>query len=195
MPQANEIYRHFKGNLYKVMAVATHSETEEEMVVYQALYGDYKIYVRPLESFVSPVDRNKYPDANQEMRFQLISEAVNTDRLKPEVTEPEAVKPEATKNIETQAADSMENGTGITSACEGTVLLRPLVEEFLDADTIDERRRILAALRPTVTQDEITIMSTVMDIEIDEELELPERYRQLLICLDTKGKFETLRLR
>ncbi len=73
--------------------------------------------------------------------------------------------------------------------------LRPLVEAFLDADNVDERRRILSALRPTVTQDELTIMATVMDIELNANLEVGERYRQLLYCLDTKSKFETLRLR
>lgn len=72
IPQPNEIYRHFKGNLYRVLTIATHSETREKMVVYQALYGSYENYVRNLEMFMSKVDREKYPDADQEYRFQLI---------------------------------------------------------------------------------------------------------------------------
>ena len=189
-PQANEIYKHFKGNLYKVMAVAIHSETEEEMVVYQALYGDYKIYVRPLDSFISPVDKVKYPNVSQEKRFELISAAVTPVTPAMDVSIMETSAEGDTKS----QVDEVNEASGLASP-EEMVPLRPLVEQFIDADSIDERKNILEALRPTVTQDEITIMATIMDIEIDEKLDINERYRQLHICLDTKSRFETLRLR
>ena len=60
--------------LIKVLCVAMHTETQEKMVVYQALYGDYKYFVRPYEMFVSKVDHDKYPDVKQEYRFELIEE-------------------------------------------------------------------------------------------------------------------------
>ena len=51
-------YRHFKGNMYKVLYNAKHSETMEDMVVYQALYGDMGIWVRPAEMFLEKVEKN-----------------------------------------------------------------------------------------------------------------------------------------
>ena len=67
----NGIYKHFKGDYYIVIDVATDSETGRKMVVYRALYGDNKLYVRDKEMFLSLVDREKYPKVKQKYRFSL----------------------------------------------------------------------------------------------------------------------------
>ena len=67
-----DIVRHFKGNRYEVLHVARDSETQEEMIVYRALYGERGIWVRPKAMFLSKVDREKYPDVRQEYRFEKV---------------------------------------------------------------------------------------------------------------------------
>lgn len=69
-----QLYRHFKGKLYYVMDIGLDSETHEEMVIYQALYGDKKIFIRPLKMFLSKVDVKKYPNVKQTYRFEEYEE-------------------------------------------------------------------------------------------------------------------------
>lgn len=66
------VYRHYKGNLYKALYVATHTETEEPLAVYQALYGEYGIWARPLAMFLDDVT---LPDGSVVQRFTLVEES------------------------------------------------------------------------------------------------------------------------
>lgn len=81
--QINGIYRHFKGNFYRILGVAKHTETGEMLVLYNlclmclnSFLDDSSgiVYARPLEMFLSKVDREKYPDSVQDYRFELVEE-------------------------------------------------------------------------------------------------------------------------
>lgn len=169
IPKSHEIYRHFKGNLYQVLELAEHSETGEQLVIYQALYGDFKIYARPVESFLEKLDREKYPEATQTFRFELQGEEAVAEK------KPQADKTEA----ETQTQEYQ---------------LDEQVIEFLDADTYEERLNILVGLRHRITDEMITTMAIACDVEVAEG-DLEERYLSLKNCLLTKDRYERERPR
>lgn len=179
-PKPNEIYKHFKGSLYKVITLAIHSETGEIMVVYQALYGDFAVYVRPLTMFMSRVDSQKYPDVEQEYRFQRIDAVINNDLT--EMSGPDNTSDNGTlqdsSSISGEVKDSSEQ-----------LEIDPLVLEFLDADSIAQKRNILTALHHKITDEMINTLSVSLDLVV-EEGDLEERYQQLKNCIVTKEKFE-----
>lgn len=70
-PVHGEIWKHFKGNFYEILECpVVHTETREAYVVYRALYGDFGVFCRPLTMFMSQVDHEKYPEAQQTWRFE-----------------------------------------------------------------------------------------------------------------------------
>lgn len=172
IPRSYEIYRHFKGNLYQILAVAQHSETGESLVIYQALYGTYQIYARPLSEFTERLDEAKYPDAVQTFRFELLREAASSK---------EDVRKEAV--LDREEAVRQEE-----------ISLDPKLMEFLDADTCGKRLAILSELSQGITDEMITTMAIACDVEVPEGSP-EERLASLKSCLIMRDKYEGSRLR
>ena len=188
IPKNNEIYRHFKGNLYKVITLAVHSESGEQMVVYQALYGDLTVYCRPLEMFVSEVDHEKYPEVTQKLRFEPVDGLLNMEEEKTvETVKKENDIPETEVENDNR---SMDEPVGMnTDQEEEQGEVDPLILEFLDAETTAQKKNILTALHHRITDEMINTLAVVMDVVI-EEGELEDRYYQLKSCLETKERYE-----
>lgn len=183
-PKPQEMYRHFKGNLYQILCLAKDSENEETMVVYQAMYGDFQIYVRPLSSFMEEIDRKKYPDAEGYYRF----EPADMHRPSAQDTDTddwnrgrEERKPE--EKAAWENADPQEE-----------LNIDPLVLQFLDADSYERRLEILSMLHNRIDHDMINTMAVAVDVEIKDG-ELEDRYEELKGCLLTFERFECNRLR
>lgn len=223
IPKPHEIYKHFKGNLYQIVTIAQHSETGEQLVIYQAMYGDFKIYARPLAMFTSEVDKVKYPEVQQRFRFEL--QGADADRQTRESdtvsggqTTTQAASTVTAQGAATRAAQAVtaqDAATGTAQAAtaqpasveaqpvppaahievaEEEPALDPLVLEFLDADSYEQKLNILAGLHHRITDEMITTMAIACDIEVNDG-ETEERYEELKNCLLTMEKFECNRLR
>lgn len=192
IPREQEIYRHFKGNLYQVKALAEHTETGEQLVIYQAMDGDCKIYARPLDMFVEAVDREKYPEADQEFRFQL--QGPEAGRQSGAAQPGLGVRLEKAA-VETQiVSETYAAGAGEQNPPEPEEPgIDPLVLEFLDARTYEQRLNVLAALHHRITNEMITTMSLCCDIEVEGD-DVEQRYEELKQCLIMKDRFEIKRL-
>ncbi len=187
IPKPHEIYKHFKGNLYQIIAVAEHSETGELLVIYQALYGDFKIYARELSMFTGPVDKEKYPDTSQDYRFEL--QGAQERQRKPvaiSVVDNTPKERESFEFSDSRGKDDEEE--------ELEPSLDPMLLEFLDADTYEQRLNILTALHHRITDDMITTMALACDVEVEEGA-LEERYGALKTCLITLDRYECNRIR
>ncbi len=202
LPKSGEFYRHFKNKLYQIIAVAKHSETGEQLVIYQALYGDFGVYARPLEMFMSEVDHEKYPDVTQKYRFErveLSSNTVTETQVKDHTQrEYAAENRNLLENSEKQSlADSFEQSEnkGLGSReeeYEGGI--NPKVLEFLDSEDFDERYNILVALRDEIDDQMINTLAVALDVVIPEG-DIDDRYDQLKMCLRTRQRYESNRLR
>lgn len=180
IPQAGEIYQHFKGKLYRIVALATHMETGEQLVIYQALYGEFQVFARPLSMFLEKVDAKKYPDAAGKDRFMRIpmAEAAAVPQPVPAPSE-NPVEPRP-------AAMSSENPVEPQPD--------PGLLAFLDADSYEEKLEVFASLEGKVDLHMLNAIAASLDLELSEG-SLEEQYDTLKSCLMTLERYECNRLR
>ena len=200
-PKELEVYRHFKGRYYQVIAVARHTEYDEELVVYRPLFEQGSVYARPLSSFMSEVDKDIYPNARQQYRFTLASgdghgekkaaeEAENgTEKDRSPIIER---KPREDGEYEEEAQERdreyYDNDTDPDS------ILDPDLEAFLDEKSYAKKLDIFMLMRKKITEDMLNTIAVAIDINLTGD-SLEERYMEALECIRTKKKYESDRLR
>lgn len=199
-------YRHFKDKLYQVRCIAYHSETKEKMVVYQALYGDYAVYVRPYEMFMSEVDHEKYPEVTQKYRFEQVnpvdfgiaadtvdSREVAKASEKAQEVQPQTAGaeklPDTQENSEPEPVESIELEE---LSQEGGV--NPYLLLFLDAESYTEKLNVLSLCKDKLDDSVINAMAASMEIEVPDG-PIEKRYASLRDCIRTHVRYEGTRLR
>lgn len=178
-PVAGEFYRHFKGNLYQILTIGKDSETLEEMVVYQALYGTFDTYIRPLKQFVEEVDIAKYPAAPQKYRFERVvfSSSENSGNM----DRNPGVFQEEIREMDDNEKSHEEQ-------------VEQLFFDFLDAETSKEKIELLGRLKPDLDLRIVNNIAASMDLPVDED-DVEKQYEFILQNLKQRSKFECNRLR
>ena len=193
IPQAGEIYQHFKGKLYRIVTLATHTETGEQLVIYQALYGEFQVFARPLSMFLEKVDAKKYPDAAGKDRFMRIpmAEAAAVPQPVPAPSE----NPVEPRPAEMSSENPVEPRPAAASS-ESPVEPQPDpgLLAFLDADSYEEKLEVFAALEDKVDLHMLNAIAASLDLELSEG-SLEEQYDTLKSCLMTLERYECNRLR
>lgn len=178
-----EFYRHFKNKLYQVKGIAYHSETGEKMVVYQAMYGDFKWYVRPYDMFTEEVDHDKYPEVKQKYRF----ERVETDTVSDagENAAPDTGESET----DGQSCEECESETNGQSCEECESAVNPALIAFLDAESYRDKLNVLVSIRSRLDDRLVNDIATSMDITVPDG-PIDERYMSLKSCVMAHAKYE-----
>ena len=189
-PRPGEFYRHFKNKLYQVVGIASHSETGEAMVVYQALYGNFGLYVRPLDMFVSEVDREKYPDVKQKYRFERVEFAAGEGAeqipaaFHPAAATSAAVSPAAATSVAVPTAAS----AFAAAQPQEEPRPNPYLMAFLEADSTAGQLEALKRMEGHVGQEEVDCLRVVLEMgpgggsiakqldDIRKNLEMQRRY-------------------
>lgn len=191
-PRPGEFYRHFKNKFYQIIGIAAHSETGEAMVVYQALYGDYGLYVRPLTMFVSEVDREKYPDAAQKYRFERVVPGAEGG-FTGASSAPQTADADIPVTAQSASLDSSGRPTrgpepSPVSAQPSDPTPNPYLMAFLEAENADGQLAALMAMDGHVGQEEVDCLRVVLEMgpgggsiskqltDIRKYLEMQRRY-------------------
>ncbi|WP_085953466.1 DUF1653 domain-containing protein [Lachnoclostridium phytofermentans] len=195
--------------LYQIITVAKHSETGEELVIYQALYGDFKTFARPLSMFLSEVDHEKYPNVSLKYRFTPISreelsnenrqnknmdamskagamdaqdQDVAVQQLKDDEILNHAVKGEQTKATEGLKKDELHPEANLD------------LMAFLDAKDCDEKLEILYSMRKSIDERTMGNIEIALDLPVNEG-SIEQRIDIVKNKLHVMAKYENRRLR
>jgi len=193
-PKPGEFYRHFKNKLYQIVAVATHSETMEKLVIYQALYGEYGVYARPLDMFMSEVDKEKYPDVKQKYRFEIIEDIAKISKLDDSSYSNVVEQDKRTKEESVSSESLGKNEKDNEKTDIDTDFGKGYFIEFLEADDLSTKKEILIANRELISERELDTIYEIYGLKrrkIDRDLDIAD----LIGYFDMQQQYEGKRLR
>lgn len=184
-----EIYKHFSGKLYQIVAIGRHAETMENYVIYQELFGGFEVYVVKREEFISCLDM----DGKQVYKFEKVEKSSLVDEKMENVSATNSDK------VETAACSTEENKV-LNSEMEMAISqsknkdgMRRFME-FLDADTYKEKLDIFMRMQDKLDERILVNIAASLDLVVDEK-NIDESVLIIIKNLEQRSNFECFRLR
>ncbi len=168
IPRPGEFYRHGDNTLYQIVAIARHAETGEQLVIYQALFGDFSIYARPAAGFFEEWYLERQPEGRERFGWKGRERAAGGQGKRPgwDREEPD------------------EDG------------VNPWLERFLDAEGYDQRISVLRMMLGKVGQKEVDSIYLALDIAMPSKAgDVDSQLRGIMKHLETKKRYDGSRLR
>ncbi|MBR4575528.1 MAG: DUF1653 domain-containing protein [Lachnospiraceae bacterium] len=150
LPRPGQVYRHFKGNIYRIITLADHSETGETLVIYKRDDDEQKAYARPLDMFMSAVDKKKYPDAKDKYRFTLCDDDPLSELDIDAVHSESGLNPLLEAFLDADnATDRLERFYDMRNAADDTMLgyVAASLDIEVSGDTVEKYSEILNVLK------------------------------------------------
>ncbi|MCR5726204.1 MAG: DUF1653 domain-containing protein [Lachnospiraceae bacterium] len=202
--QIGKIYRHFKGGIYQVLCTATHTEINEKLVIYQALYGSFNVFARPVSQFTEEVPDSKENVTKQRYRFEEVKDVESVNVSAGNInTVPSSgdsgKKAEAEGSVDHTGndigSDMAEDTTESTAEDKDMAgVPSPVIMQFLDAGSSKEKLDIIKANYSKIDERTITNIEVSLDI-ISSSDDIDQRIGYVCDVLSTRSRFEDSRLR
>lgn len=208
IPVAGEFYRHFKGNIYQVKSIATDSETGKKMVVYQAMYSPFDMWVRSLDMFMSETDHKKYPECSQQFRFEKVVfdsqgnvHGAENEKLPENVVienVSEKIIGDSVEDISDEELKKIIINGQLEKIPEGQISEDEISQRgfmmILDAESYHEKYQLFEGLEKYLDERLLSNIAVSFDIVLEDGTE-KEHYDTILANLQTWDRFEDRRMR
>ncbi|MCI5501151.1 MAG: DUF1653 domain-containing protein [Lachnospiraceae bacterium] len=208
IPVAGEFYRHFKGNIYQIKSIATDSETGKKIVVYQAMYPPFGMWVRSLDMFMSETDHQKYPECNQQFRFEKVVfdsqgnvHGAENEKLPENVVienVSEKIIGDSVEDISDEELKKIIINGQLEKIPEGQISEDEISQRgfmmILDAESYHEKYQLFEGLEKYLDERLLSNIAVSFDIVLEDGTE-KEHYDTILANLQTWDRFEDRRMR
>lgn len=193
-PEPGEFYRHFKGGFYQILSIATHSESKEKLVIYQALYDDFSVYARPLAMFMESIKRSEDSEEEVKWRFEKTDRESLRSAFREEMKTEEKQEGSLQEVYKENEKEDLQKGNIQKEEILPSEEIGDYFFDFLESKTYAKKKESINRYKNQYTQKDLNAVYTLLEIAPFEG-SIQKQIQGVIKYLDTQSHFEAGRLR